>query len=484
MVAVFRTMWLRIAAVIAVVIVVAVGTTIWLRERSPNAEILTVRRGVISEEVIVTGTTKPIQSVELGFESAGRIARVHARVGDHVAAGAVLAELDSSELAADLASASSSLALERAKLSNAELGVGDAERNMRDKLADAYTKADDAVRNRVDQFFSNPRGANPRLNFTAEPSLAYRIENKRMAMESLLTSWSLSLSGSIASDDLTAASAAAKQNLVDIGAFLSDVALALNTLRPSSTLSQTTIDGWRSDVATARTNVNTVASNLTVAEEKLRGAPGGVTQARASVSAAEANVTAARAQFSKTALRAPIAGVVTRQDAKVGEIAPVNTTLVSLLSLQGFEVEANVPEVDIGKIGAGNPVTITLDAFPTEMLAGRVGRIDPAETVVDGVVNYKVSITFDKSDPRIKSGLTANLRIRTIEKQGVLILPQVAIIENDRGTFVRKAEGAERREVPVTLGIRSQDGDVEIVSGLAQGDRVENVGRRNGAHDD
>ncbi len=479
-------MWLRIAIIAAAVIGIGAGATFWLWDGSPQAETFVVRRSIISEEVIVTGKTKPIQSVELGFEQAGRIARVAARVGDYVAAGALLAKLDESAIAADLASAEASLAVERAKLANAELGIGDAERNMRDKITDAYTKADDAVRNRVDQFFSNPRSPNPQLNFIAEPSLKYKIENKRTTMESLLVSWQSSLAGLPAGQaglgsnpDLAAASAAARENIGEVSAFLNDIALALAALRPNTTLSQSTIDSWRSDTATARTNVNTADANLTAAEEKLRGAPGDVAAARASVSAAEANVEAVRVKFTKTALRAPIAGVITRQDAKLGEIAPANSALISLLSLQGFEIEANVPEVDIGKISTGNSVALTLDAFPGEPLAGRVARIDPAETIVDGVVNYKVTVVFERGDQRLKSGLTANLEIKTIEKPNVLILPQVAVVENDRGTFVRKAEGTKTREVPVTVGIRSQDGNVEIVSGLAEGERVENVGRRN-----
>lgn len=471
-------MWFRITAIMAVLIAVAAGATFLLRKNSPNGETFTARRGTISQEVIVTGKTKPVESVELGFEQAGRISRVQARVGDYVAAGALLAELDASELSAELASAEASLGVERAKLANAELGIDDAGRNMEDTLTDAYTKADDAVRNRVDQFFSNPRSANPQLNFAAEPALERDVESGRLTMEALLMSWQSSRTGVGAAADLAAA-AAAKQNLAEVGQFLNTVALALNALRPTASQTQAAIDAWRADTATARANVNTAATNVTAAEEKLRSVPGDVAAARAAVSAAEANVEAIRVKRSKAVLYAPIPGIVTRQDAKVGEIASANATLVSLLSPQGFEIEANVPEVDIGTIRAGNSVAITLDAFPGEALAGRVARIDPAETIVDGVVNYQITVVFERPDPRSKSGLTANLEIKTVEKPDALILPQVAIVENDRGTFVRKVEGGEAHEVPVTTGIRDQDGNVEIVSGLAEGDRVENIGRRN-----
>jgi multidrug efflux pump subunit AcrA (membrane-fusion protein) len=94
-------------------------------------------------------------------------------------------------------------------------------------------------------------------------------------------------------------------------------------------------------------------------------------------------------------------------------------------------------------------------------------------------VNYKTTITFSQNDPKIKSGFTANLKIQTMKKDNVLILPQYAIVENDRGAFVKKMNGGnagQTTEIPVTLGIRSQNGMVEIIDGVAEGDRVLNVG--------
>ena len=191
---------------------------------------------------------------------------------------------------------------------------------------------------------------------------------------------------------------------------------------------------------------------------------------------AQANLESAQAQLSKAIIKAPIPGVVTKQDVKVGEIVSANTPLISIISLGNLQIEANIPEVDIGKVMIGNPVGITLDAFPGETFSGRVTYIDPAETIVDGVVNFRLTIVFNSADARLKSGLTANLSIRTLTKDGVLILPQYAILEYDSGVFARVQDGKNTKEIPIAIGIRGQDSSVEIISGLKEGDEVLNVG--------
>ena len=473
-----KRMWFRIAAIVAVAAAVTAGVVGIVIKRSTGPDLITAQRGTIIAEVIVTGKTKPVRDVDLAFERGGRVAEVRAAVGDRVAVGAMLAAIDSSGLAAELAEAEANLAVDRARLANAELALEDVRRAMLDKLQDAYTKSDDAVRNRTDQFVSNGRSASPQLNFAADPGLENAIETERVGIEAILTAWPSALAKIAATADLEAATSVAKEDLRRVGAFLSQAALALGGLRPNAALTQATIDAWRADVSTARTNVSAAQANVSSAEEKLRSAPGDVAARKAEIAAREARIQTIRVEISKTTLRAPIAGIVTRQDAAAGEIVAANTTVISIISAQGFEIEANIPEVDIGSVRIANPVRITLDAFPLEALPGRVARIDPAETIVDGVVNFRVGVAFEAGDPRLKSGLTANLAIETARKEDALLLPQFAIVENDRGTFVRLTGDGAAREVPVGIGIRGQDGMVEIVSGLAESDRVENVGRR------
>ena len=498
--------WLKKPVLLLTLLALASGVFGFWLSRSVNRspETIAVFRGAIREEVIVTGKTKSSEHVELAFERAGKIREVRARVGDRVKAGDLLVVLEASDLAAELRGAeaaadaerallSEGIALQEAKVSKASSALAEARQNLVDKLRDAYTKADDAIRVRADQFFSNPRSQNPQIiGLINDQGLETEIEFERLHVESILQTWPGALGSLGSTTDLDAPTAQARGDLGELAVFLERVALALSLL-PTST----TVDDWRSDTATGRTNVNTASANLSAAGEKHasaeadlaiaerelelkrgQGLPGGVSTQAAALDKAEANVQAIRAELAKTVIRSPLAGIVTRQDAKIGEIATASARLVAVLSERRYEIEANVPEVDIGNIRLQNPVAITLDAFPGEALGGRVVAIDPAETIVDGVVNFKITVTVEEPEERLKSGLTANLAIETRKKERVLLLPQVAILETDAGTFVRKLEPSSTREVAVTIGIRGEDGMVEIVSGLGEGDRVLNIGNK------
>jgi len=171
-------------------------------------------------------------------------------------------------------------------------------------------------------------------------------------------------------------------------------------------------------------------------------------------------------------LKSPFAGLITKQDAKLGEIIAANAKLVSVISKDRLEVEANVPEVNIGRVAKDNPVNITLDAFAKENFSGKVYSIEPAETIVDGVVNYKVKIRFDIQEERLKTGLTANLQIETLKKENVLVVPHFVVSEINGRMIAKVWRGGRAEEEAVVLGLRGRDGLVEIISGLREGDEV------------
>ena len=184
----------------------------------------------------------------------------------------------------------------------------------------------------------------------------------------------------------------------------------------------------------------------------------------------------AEAKRRNSYILAPIDGVVTVFDAKVGQFASSGTVLVSIISKDDFEVDAQVSETDVGKIAIGNKVEMTLDALQGETFQGEVFYIDPAQTNTEGVVGYKIKISFEKPDARMKSGLTANIDIKTRSKENVLYLPQYAIVLSDEGTFVETLESGKTVRHPVTLGLQDQKGNVEVVSGVSEGEEVLNIG--------
>ena len=269
-------------------------------------------------------------------------------------------------------------------------------------------------------------------------------------------------------------------------------AFAINITTAGSALSQTTIDTWRGEAATARTNVGIVVSNLLAADEKLKtaesnfslanqelvlkkaGATNEQIQAQeAQVEKAEANVLSYRAQLSKTILRSPINGVVTRQNAKVGEIISANSVLVSIISEFNFEIEVDVPEVDVAKLELGDTAKATLDAYgDDEIFTAIVVAIDPAETFIEGVPSYKTTLQFKEENGRIRSGMTANLDILTDKKVGVIVIPQRAVIAKNGSKFVRVVVKEDIIEKEIKTGLRGSYGNIEVLEGLSEGEKV------------
>lgn len=462
-----------IILIIAVIIIVA-AIFFFSRDKEPVYNTVTAERKSVVQEVSVTGRVKPAQSVELAFEKGGKVAGVYVAVGEAIFAGRVLAELENSEIAAQLAQAEAGIESAEAKLSQENNALENAKKNLIDQLQDAYTKADDAIRNRVDQFFDSPRSDNPQLSFTINDSqLEIDVEWGRRVVESTFTSWKASLDKLNFSNNLNTYLNEATINLSNIKSFLDKAALAVNGAQTGLSLTQTTIDGWKSNTATARTNVNTAVNNITAAEDKIKTAESNITLQQAAIKEAGANADYYRSQLAKTIIRAPIRGVVTKQDAKVGEIVSANTSLVSLISAVKFEIEANVPEADIAKVKIDDKAAVTLDAYGNEVVFdAEVVKIDPAETVIEGVSTYKTTFQFLQDDERIKSGMTANIDVLTDRRDNVIAVPYRSVITKDGEKLVKVLSGENVEERKVITGLRGSDGNIEIIEGIIEGEKV------------
>jgi len=491
---------------------VITGYFIWGRGSGANYDFVVAKRQDVIQLVSVTGRVEAAERVDLAFEKSGRISAINIGVGDKVSAGETLMNLANEDLAAQLMQAEADfktqqarlaelrrgtrpeeVQVQEAKVESAKISVDNAKKDVVNKINDSYTKSDDAVRNKIDQFFDNPRGQNPKVNIQVTDSqLERNLNQDRLLAESTLISWKSSLGELGVASELDFYIDEAQKNLEQIRSFLEEMALAVNSLTPTPSLSLTTINTYKSDVSTARTNVNTVITNLVASEDGLRDDKSALTLAEkqldlekagstpeqilaqeAQVESAKANAENYRAQISKTIIFSPISGVITRQDAKIGEIISANTPLVSIISDGNFEITANIPEADIAKLKIGNTAQITLDAYGQDILfQAKVVKIDPAETIIEGVPTYRVTLYFNEEDWRIKSGMTANIDILTAESKNAITVPQRAVISKDGEKTVKILEGKEIKETKVRAGLKGTDGNIEILEGLSEGDKI------------
>ncbi|MFA5050593.1 MAG: efflux RND transporter periplasmic adaptor subunit [Patescibacteria group bacterium] len=394
------------------------------------------------------------------------------------------------------------------KVANAKISLANAKNDLIDKLKDAYTKSDDSIKNKIDQMFDDPTTSDPQFNFSLNNfSLEIKLEQDRMLIENMLIDWNDSLNKISASSDFDIYSSQAEKNLDQINSFLEQIANVVNGLTPAiSGISQTTIDTYKSNTSIARTNMNTAVVNLSAAEEGLKTAQSSLNLAeqelilskagtikeqidsqkfqvkqaeanvvsqQAKINQAEASVENTRVQMEKLILRSPIAGVITKQEAKVGEFVMANTVMVGIMSDKNFEIETNIPEADIAKVKIGNLANVTLDAYGASVVwQAELVKIDPAETMVEGVSTYKTNFQFKNEDERVKSGMTANIDIIAAQHENVIAVPQRAIIDKDGKKIVKIVDGDGFKEIEVETGMRGSEGEIEIIKGLNEGDKV------------
>ena len=483
-----------------VIVVAVLGAGGWyfvFRDSGDSIKLVHAERRDIVQTVEVTGAVKAASTINLEFLSSGKVVSRPREVGDAVSRGTLLMALDSRDIEFKIAKAEAELASSKAKLEQLKVGATAEElRQLENAVNAAYTdalsfldvlltKADKAlITLRADMFLQNNNTVRTDLSLPSDASTAEVEGDKAKAEIAVSESHSLRKAADISSkaslDDLFSR-LPLKLDLVRV--LLVD---SSNLLRraTSPTLSQATINTFLTDIATARSEFETATnsflgavSDIGSARDALRVKVEPPRQIdldvlEAGVRASEAELALLKKQKEDAFLVSPVDGVITNLEYEVGEIARVDKTAVSLISSAGVEIESNVPEIDISEIAIGNLVKITLDALAGEVFSGKVVHIDPAETVVDGVINYKIKISFDTKNPRIKTGVTANLSIETMRKAGALSIPQYVVSERDGKSFVKRLEGKNEIEIPVELGARGSDGYVEVISGLSEGDGV------------
>jgi len=501
---------------IIVVVIGGILVSFWayqkyFKEEIPELLSFSVEKGSIQEVVRVRGEVVSQKDFDLGFPFSGIVESIFVREGQQVSRGKPLIKLETTsfelkinELKSILAQKQSNLNklitgdtkeninIYKTKVEKTKIEEGDAKANLIDKLQDAYTKSDDAIRNKVDQFFSNPRGSNPQLDFiVTSGQLEIEVESTRILVESILSKWQTSLVPLSQVSDLIKFTTKAKNNLDIVKSFLDKTSLAVNSATSNFNLSQATIDGWKSGVASARTNINNAITNLTSANEKLKTAKSDVVLAKDELALKEAgarveDIGIAEAQIEE--INNKIA--ITREKIKKSTLyAPAVVKTVKIwfekreffspgriaitLETSEHKIQADISELEIGKIREvdGNEVLIQLDAFPELELKGKIISIEPREIIKDGDKYYRINVFMEQHGSKIRSGMNADLTILVSSKDNVLKIPELVIYQKDDKKFVTILEEGSQKEIEIETGISNGE-SIEVINGLSENQTV------------
>lgn len=528
----FRKAKKRTKIILGVVLIIIILILIPVfKPEKPTYETGLVERGNVIQEVSANGVVQSIDEIDLRFKTSGTVERILVKVGDKIKKGAYLMGLDSGTVYSQYLQAQASYNQAKAKLDQLLAGASSEKINTYERITEnariAFVDVQAKAENDLNQDYNSALvylvDASSKYNkaladlkdmekiyFYRTSSLEVVFRDKRTkAEEAYLGVSSLNIKGVDELVDI-AVSDSKRENidsaLIGIQSGLektidvldyTKTAMADASIRENvSSTDRSTIDAdivniniaysnvniARADIAnqeiTNQTNINSADNTFKKSEadlEELKAVPRSVDVAvyQADIDKYRANLTEYSKKLSDASIVAPFDGVIAKIDAKIGEVITASEkVVVSLISPKGLQLETDIPETDISKVGVDDPVMITLDAIPEESFPGQIIEIDSGKTIIDGIVYYKIKILFEGDEQKMKSGMSGEATIQTDKKENVLYVPQRAVVSKNGKKFVRTLNNGKITEEEVITGLRGSKGEVEILSGLDEGRKI------------
>ncbi len=490
-----------------------------------------VRRGVLTSDVIESGTLDARKTVEVKSRVGGRVARLLVDEGDQVRAGQLVAVIDPQETELQVEQTAAQLRGAQSAVDRSSVEIAQRRITVRTSLARA--------RSRVQQL---------ELEVRAQPSLvSASINSARASLESAQRD--LTLLSTVTQpnqkvqvqrdvEDAEASLTRARAELRRRDALLSQGYLAarevevarldvvqaesrtvntrerLNRLEREHELArqaqQKRIEQLQIEVERAQTNsisdplkrreLEQARQSVIDAEAALRDVDALIEsqkQQKASVDQISSQLQDGQRQLGETEIRAPVSGIVTRRFVQEGELVNAlssfspGTAIMRIEDRSAMKVKLEINEIDIAQLQLGTPVQVRVDAFPGESLQGEVTKISPASTFTlqqdvnaagssDQVIKYAVEVTLSGADARLRSGMSAEVTITTFRKEGALQV-RSEFIGGKAGErrFVLKITGEPEKEgekpptEEQTVEIGASAGPfTEILKGVQQGDKL------------
>lgn len=178
---------------------------------------------------------------------------------------------------------------------------------------------------------------------------------------------------------------------------------------------------------------------------------------------------AARAALERTRIRARFDGVVQVRAVEPGDVVQPGTALLQIARADSREILVPLDEKELGPVAIGQSALIIADAYPTEVLEGRVSFIAPAVDTNRGTIDVHLELL--ESADFLRQGMTVSVDIRTASRDQALVIPNDALFNRrgDSAEVLRLAGGRLAERVPVRLGLRGT-GLTEVVEGVGAGD--------------
>lgn len=490
--------------IIIIVFLIVFGVyKIFLKKEKLGFTLANVSRGTISQQVSESGTVEKGEEIRLAFENTGRIEKIYVSVGDMAESRQNLVKLDTNKLSLQLEEAEAAFRIIQAEKASTELSFKEAQQSLKDaqslaeeNLANAYQ---DAL-NDLDDAYLKTYNAYTTVSFLKRTYFdrgdleSITVADNKDKIERNLNQEKIyidSAKKTLKNEDIDTILLKVNEALINTKDALETVRNVAETgayrdIVPS--LERTSLDTQKLNIITANsnivssqqnistikinnaTNINTATSRVNEIENQLKENQEGLYQAK--IKQAEAKIALLQNQIQDSLLKSPTKGQITGIEIKEGEIVQPGQLVIYFLPANPFQIKVDIYEEDVVKLSVGNEVDITLTAFPEKILKGKLVSIDPAEKLVEGVVYYEATIDFQDYPEGIKPGMTADVIIKPLSKNDVLVIPGAAIEQKNGKTIVQVLKGKDFEEREIEIGLKGSDNMVEVISGLSEGEEV------------
>jgi len=444
-----------------------------LHKPPPSPRTVLTHLGDIVIQVSETGAIEPVDKVDVKSKAAGRLLSIPIQEGQYVTHGQLIAVVDRSQIDPQLTGFQAQLRQAEARLAQTQAEYALQVKQTAAAIAQAQAGLNTAQAHlAVVAAGARPQELAQQDEAVSRARIAYddavRTQKRR---ETLLGKGFISQAdydaSQVAVDTAASSLATAKQALLltQAGPRVQDIADA------------------KAQVQAARVQLNAARANS--GQDTVKRSD--IAQARASVAQISGNIQQLQVNISDTRILAPASGIVLKKYKQPNEIVQSATTgfsdaqaIVATLGSR-LEVKVGINEVDISKVHAHAPASITVDALPDTTFPGAVTEIAPASTnafdtsgasSTSSISKFSVKVAFARYDPRLRSGMSANVAIISQKRAHVVLAPleAVSFMGKQGQVTVLKASGRQEKRTVVT-GLRN-DTDVEIVSGLHTGEKL------------
>ena len=168
---------------------------------------------------------------------------------------------------------------------------------------------------------------------------------------------------------------------------------------------------------------------------------------------------------------APLDGFIILKSIVPGQTVTNGDSVLSMADT--LIIQAQVDETDLGNVSLGQSVDMQLDAYPGNVIKGKVVHIEYDAQIVNNVTIYVVYVMPDKVPPYFRSGMSATVNFITHEKDNILLIPLRAIKQIGSTTYAFQYDSGTKTAKPIQIKTGLEDvNNAELVSGLSEGDKI------------